>query len=215
MRDAMRSNALRAAALILVLVLAIAGCGQQDAAPTPSATPSPAPTETKAAPSPSPSPSLPPLSIELPETESTVVIEYSVTPNIPAEGTGQLLVTVTNTSSELLDEIIVRWPTEVEATIYLAPFEPGPERMVNPLVVPWTRWVEGPGTRGEPEGTTSLGWGPIDPGMTLEIPIIATRRAEGAIEFDLQLLEGSRDTPGAILVTADGDPAETRVTVAP
>ena len=44
------------------------------------------------------------------------------------------------------------------------------------LVQAWTKWVIGPGEQGEPAGTTSLGYGPMDPGMALEIPLFVTRQ---------------------------------------
>lgn len=212
----------------LLALLLVAACGEAEPTATPSpstpvATATPAATATAAAPTPTPSPTPEPFALELPEEESAATIEFSVEASIPAEGAGQILVTVTNTSDELIDEIVLRWPTSINETVFLAPFEPGPDRMVNPLAVPWTRWVEGPGTRGEPVGTTSLGWGPIDPGQTLEIEIVATRRAEGGLEFDLQFLEGQRDYDYqenepemmAVLLLDDGEPAVTRVTIEP
>ena len=61
-------------------------------------------------------------------------------------------------------------PTSTRS-LFLAPFEPSDDRIREggpPLVQEWTKWVVGPGERGEPEGTTSLGYGPIlaghDPG---------------------------------------------------
>ncbi|HEX2193935.1 MAG TPA: hypothetical protein VHK63_03120, partial [Candidatus Limnocylindria bacterium] len=77
-----------------------------------------------------------------------------------------------------------------------------------PLWQEWTKWVEGPGERGEPAGTTSLGWGPLDPGATLVIPLVVTRQAVGAVDFDLQLLAEE-----ALLRLDDGRPAELRVQV--
>ncbi len=210
-----RARRAPASLLAAALVVLVAACGE----PEPTLTPSPpltrsaTPGVTTVAPTPSPTPT--PLSLELPDARSTATIEFTVAPNIPAEETGELLVTVTNTSDDLIDEIVMRWPTELEETLYLFPFEPGPDRMVNPLVVEWTSWVEGPGSLGEPAGTTSLGWGPIDPGMTLEIPVLATRRAPGAIEFDLQFLEGVRGEGQFLLLTDDGEPAVTRVVVEP
>jgi hypothetical protein len=68
--------------------------------------------------------------------------------------------------------------------------------------------VLGPGERGEPAGTTSLGWGPLLPGGELTIPIQVTRRQRGEVAFDLQVLAGE-----AILSLEDGAPAELRVSV--
>ena len=66
----------------------------------------------------------------------------------------------------------------------------------------------GPGEQGEPAGTTSLGWGPLNPGATLTISLVATRRISGPVAFDLQLLSGE-----ALLTTEAGAPAETRVSI--
>ena len=103
---------------------------------------------------------------------------------------------------------MLRWPTAVRDQLWLAPFFPSPDRLVPPLTLPWTKWVEGPGSDGEPEGTTSLGWGPLDPGITLEIVLAAERRSPEPIAFDLQLLDEN-----AILRLPDGSAAETRVEV--
>ena len=217
-----RRRARLAPALIFALVVVlISACddAQPTATPSPSpvavATPTATPAPPTVTPTPTASPTPPPFSLELPEERSAATIEFSVTPDVPPEGAGELVVSVTNTSEEVIDEIVLRWPTAIREVLFLAPFEPGPDRMVNPLVVPWTSWVEGPGTRGEPAGTTSLGWGPLDPGVTLEIPILATRRAEGALEFDLQFLEGVPDEGQVLLLTDDGEPAVTRVVIEP
>jgi hypothetical protein len=68
--------------------------------------------------------------------------------------------------------------------------------------------VIGPGARGEPAGTTSLGWGPLDPDATLTIPVVVTRRSVGPISFDLQVLSGEN-----LLTLEDGTPAWVRVDV--
>lgn len=62
--------------------------------------------------------------------------------------------------------------------------------------------------RGEPAGTISLGWGPLDPGATLTIPIVVTRAINGPVEFDLQVLAGE-----ALLTQQGGEPAWLRVSV--
>jgi len=106
---------------------------------------------------------------------------------------------------------VLRWPTELDSTLFLAPFSPSDDRIREggpPLVQQWTKWVIGPGERGEPAGTTSLGWGPLLAGATLEIPIVVTRRAEGPVAFDLQILSGND-----LLTRDDGELAELRVDV--
>jgi hypothetical protein len=72
----------------------------------------------------------------------------------------------------------------------------------------WTKWVIGPGERGEPAGTTSLGYGPILPGTTLAIPILVERRRAEAVSFDLQVLSGND-----LLQLAEGGPAVLRIEV--
>jgi len=134
--------------------------------------------------------------LTLPEpsaTDSSIPISYTVTVEVAAGASGRLLVVVTNLGSEVVPELVLRWPTEVRDTIFLAPFLPSQQRIQlggDPLVQEWTKWVDGPGEHGEPAGTTSLGWGPLLVGGTLTIPIPATRAAPGPISFDLQILNG-------------------------
>jgi hypothetical protein len=118
------------------------------------------------------------------------------------------MVVVTNLSDERVTELVLRWPPPLDEVLFLAPFAPSPARLTDALVQPWTKWVVGPGEMGEPAGTTSLGWGPLDPGATLTIPIVVTRRAAGPVAFDLQLLAGE-----ALLTSEAGGPAATRVSV--
>jgi hypothetical protein len=137
-------------------------------------------------------------------TDDTIPISYTVTVDVAAGGSGQVVVVVTNFGQELVPELVLRWPTQVRDTIFLAPFQPSQQRIReggDPLVQDWTKWVEGPGEHGEPAGTTSLGWGPLLVGGTLTIPVLATRVAPGPISFDLQILNGE-----AILLS-DGTPA--------
>lgn len=121
------------------------------------------------------------------------------------------MVTVINRSDRRVQELVLRWPTDLRQTLFLAPFRPSQQRIADggpPLLQDWTKWVEGPGESGEPAGTTSLGWGPLLPGGTLTIPIQVTRNAPGAVAFDLHVLAGE-----AILTLDDGSRAELRVTV--
>ena len=108
----------------------------------------------------------------------------------------------------MIKEIVLRWPTPLDQIVFMAPFSPSASRLRGALVQAWTKWVIGPGESGEPAGTTSLGWGPILPGTTLTFQIVATRRAVGAVAFDLQLLAGE-----AVLSQQNGAPAETRVSI--
>ncbi|MGH2429894.1 MAG: hypothetical protein ACRDGV_13620 [Candidatus Limnocylindria bacterium] len=180
-------------------------------AATPSASPSVSPVETAtAAATPSATPA-PPLSLDLPDETDDRVVTVQVTPELPVDGDGRIAVTVTNTSETQIDEIVLRWPTELGETLFLAPFVPSQERIADggpPLVQDWTKWVIGPGERGEPDGTISLGYGPMTPGMTLPIPLFVTRNAPGPVAFDLQVLAGN-----ALLTLEDGAPAELRVEV--
>lgn len=200
-----------AAAIVLSL---LAGCA---ASPSPSGSPTPEPSLTAtatdaptatAAPTATPEPEL---SLPLPDAIDPRTIMVSVEPQIPADGDGRIVVTVTNGSDTRIDELVLRWKTALDEELFLAPFEPAEARIVDggpPLIQPWTKWVNGPGEHGEPAGTTSLGWGPIDPGTMLTIPIVVTRRATGPVSFDLQVLADE-----AILTLDDGEPAEVRVSV--
>jgi hypothetical protein len=179
------------------------------ASPTATTSPTLAPTAGAPATSPTPAPE-PPLSLPLPEGSDRRVVAASIAANVPAEG-GTLTITVTSAATERIDEIVLRWPAGLEGTLRLAPFVPSEERVNDnapPLRQEWTKWVVGPGEQGEPAGTISLGWGPLLPGATLVIELIATRIAEGPVAFDLQLLAGND------LLTVDGGgPAELRVEV--
>jgi hypothetical protein len=201
----------------VVLVATTACTADASPTPTPVATPTPtatasatlAPTTSAVAISPTPAPE-PPMSLPLPEGSDPRVVAASVAANVPAEG-GTLTITVISAATERIDEIVLRWPAELEGTLRLAPFVPSEERVSDnspPLRQEWTKWVVGPGEQGEPADTISLGWGPLLPGATLVIELIATRIAGGPVAFDLQLLAGND------LLTVDGGgPAELRVEV--
>lgn len=150
------------------------------------------------------------LTLPPPTAIDPTAISYSLSVDINANESGQLVVTVTNLSQKLVPELVLRWPTAVRDTVFLAPFEPSQQRIReggDPLVQDWTKWVDGPGEHGEPAGTTSLGWGPLLAGGTLTIPILATRVAPGPVAFDFQILAGE----AALL--SGGLPAQLRVTV--
>jgi hypothetical protein len=131
---------------------------------------------------------------------------------VEAGASGRIVIVVRNQGEVMIPELVLRWPTVLRDTIFLAPFQPSQQRIReggDPLVQAWTSWVDGPGEHGEPAGTTSLGWGPLLRGGTLTIPVLATRVAAGPVVFDLQILNG--DT-GAIL-RSDGEPVWIQVTV--
>jgi len=135
----------------------------------------------------------------------------TVAPEVAPDSGGAITVTVVSTAEELINEVVLRWPTDLEATLFLAPFVPDPDLVRDGggnLVRTWTKWVTGPGEHGEPAGTTSLGYGPLEPGATLEIPLFVTRNAPGPVSFDLQVLAGE-----GLLTMPDGAPAELRVEV--
>ena len=118
---------------------------------------------------------------------------------------------MTSAADTRIDELVLRWPTALDESLFIATFTPSDDRIRDggpPLVQPWTKWVVGPGERGEPPGTTSLGWGPLLAGATLEIPIIVTRREPGPLAFDLQVLSGND-----LLTLQGGEPAQLRVHV--
>lgn len=207
----MPRNRALASPLALIPALLLAGCGL---IPSPTLSPEPslaasATVEPTATLEPSPSEEHG-LTLPTPPTSDSTAISYAVTVELEAGASGRLVVVVTNQTQDLVQELVLRWPTAVRDTIFLAPFEPSTQRIReggDPLVQNWTRWVDGPGEHGEPAGTTSLGWGPLLPGGTLTIPVLATRVAPGPLTFDLQILNG-----GAILVS-DGIAAWTQVTV--
>ena len=203
-------------ALVAGVLIAGATACTFDLSPTSSATPTPAPTATpteapteaptaSAPSSPTPSP-VPSLSLALPDVTDPRVVTVAVTPDGDT-----LRVTVSSTATERIDELVLRWPAELEAMLRLAPFTPSEERIADggpPLQQEWTKWVVGPGEQGEPAGTISVGWGPLLPGATLDIPLVVTRASEGPVEFDLQLLAGND-----LLSFEGGLPAELRVEV--
>jgi hypothetical protein len=152
----------------------------------------------------------PPLSLPYPESRDRRQIRVEVDPNVGGNG-GEIVVRVTNLSDRLIRELVLRWPSELDQTLFLAPFLASQERIAEggpPLIQIWTKWVLGPGEHGEPAGTISLGWGPLLADSTLTIPIQVSRVAQGEVAFDLQLLAGE-----AILSLQDGSRAELRVRV--
>jgi hypothetical protein len=208
----------RAAGLLLPAIL-VSGC-LVGPSPTPSASPtlspslgataSPPASGSSQSSQPSATPE-PPLSLPIPGRHDARKIGVRVDREVAADGGGEIVVTVTNRSDRRVKELVLRWPTDLRETLFLAPFRPSQQRIAEfgpPLLQDWTKWVEGPGESGEPAGTTSLGWGPLLPGGTLTIPILVTRNARGEVSFDLQVLAGE-----AILTFDDGSRAELRVTV--
>jgi hypothetical protein len=172
--------------------------GSTSSAPSPSAS---AGQSATAGPSPSDSGRL---TLPAPTTSDPTPISYTVTVQVEAGGSGRIVIVVKNLGSAMVPELVLRWPTAVRDTIFLAPFEPSQQRIReggDPHVQDWTKWVDGPGERGEPAGTTSLGWGPLLAGGTLTIPVLATRVASGPVSFDLQILSGEA------VLRSDGSPA--------
>ena len=207
-------------AAVAAMVVVLSACVAQ---PTPSASPTALPSAASPTSSPTPtaqvSPSAsssasatpdPALSLDPPQGSDPRVVAVTAEPDIGADG-GVLVVTVTSAADERIDELVLRWPTELDQTLFLAPFTPSEDRIRDggpPLVQQWTKCVIGPGEQGEPAGTTSLGYGPLLAGATLEMPLVVTRRAPGPVAFDLQVLAGND-----LLTLADGSPAELRVEV--
>ena len=207
----------RRVALAVLMAVTVGACvADESPSPTasPSATPSPSPTPTPSSSATSPpTPAITPepsLSLAFPDTTDSRVVSATIVANV-AEAGGTLTVTVTSASTERIDELVLRWPAALNATLLVAPFTPSEDRIRDggdPLVQPWTKWVMGPGEQGEPEGTISVGWGPLLPEAELIIELDVTRRAAGPVAFDLQLLAGND------LLTFDGgEPAEVRVEV--
>ncbi|MEO5987071.1 MAG: hypothetical protein ABIW50_01235 [Candidatus Limnocylindria bacterium] len=150
------------------------------------------------------------MSLALPEGTDPRVVNATVDAQVAADG-GTFTITVTSTATERIDELVLRWPTELNQAMFLAPFTPSEDRIRDggpPLAQPWTKWVIGPGERGEPAGVISVGWGPLLPGATLVIPLEASRRVPDPIAFDLQLLSGND-----LLTFEGGGPAEIRIEI--
>ena len=209
-------RSLRVAVALLVIVAA-GGCVAEEtpslsASPSTEASPTPIPTTSASASTP-PSPTATPeptFSLELPETTDPRVVGATVIADVGEQG-GTMTFTVTSAAAERIDELVLRWPTELNGTLFVAPFAPSEDRIRDggpPLHQEWTKWVIGPGEKGEPAGTISLGWGPLLPEATLVIELYVTRLAPGPVAFDVQLLAGND------LLTFDGGgPAELRVEV--
>jgi hypothetical protein len=207
-----------AALPIALALLILAGCVTSTPSPSasPTASPSASPSHTStqapadtAEPSASPSPEAA-LSLDLPDETDEREVEVTIDPQVGADG-GEIIVTVTSESDEMVEELVLRWPRALNRTLFLRPFEPSQQRIADggpPLVQAWTKWVLGPGEEGEPADTVSLGWGPLMAGATLTIPVNVVRRADGPVEFDFQVLSDN-----AILTQPDGEPAEFRVEV--
>jgi hypothetical protein len=207
-------------AAVAAMALVLGACVAQ---PSPSASPTALPSSASPTSSPTPTAQVslsasssasttpePALSLDPPQGSDPRVVAVTAEPDIGADG-GVLMVTVTSAADERIDELVLRWPTELDQALFLAPFTPSDERIRDggpPLVQQWTKWVIGPGEQGEPAGTTSLGYGPLLAGATLEMPLVVTRRAPGPVAFDLQVLAGND-----LLTLADGSPAELRVEV--
>jgi hypothetical protein len=170
--------------------------------------------EASAEPSRTPLPTPEPYSLANPSSFDPRRIRVTVAPNLATDASGTILVTVANLDPTMIPELVLRWSTELDEHLFLAPFVPSSDRICSgcpPLtaVTDWTKWVVGPGARGEPAGTTSLGWGPLLPAPAqLQIPIVANRRMNGPVSFDLQVLAGE-----ALLTLEDSSPAWLRVSV--
>ena len=201
----------------LTSALALAACtAGTSGSPTPSgaessAEPTASATDAPTAPATPTATPDPPLSLAPPGATDPRPISASVVTEVAPDAGGQITVTVTSQASELIDELVVRWPSDLSQTLFLAPFVPDPDLARDSggnLVRTWTKWVLGPGEQGEPAGTISLGYGPLEAGATLSIPLYVTRMAPGPTAFDLQILAGE-----SILTLPDGQPAELRVEV--
>ncbi|HEX5039480.1 MAG TPA: hypothetical protein VFW95_05050 [Candidatus Limnocylindria bacterium] len=208
---------IRATVLVAALALSATACVSTPSpspsvpatgTPPPSVAPSASvPASPTVVPTPTPEPSL---SLDPPAATDPREIEVSVATDVDDES-GEVVVTVTSHADDRIDEVVLRWSTELDARLFLRPFVPTAERIADggpPLRQEWTKWVVGPGERGEPAGTTSLGYGPLLAGATLTIPLDATRLEPGPVAFDLQLLAGE-----GLLTLTDGGEAELRVEV--
>ncbi len=205
---------LRGALALALLLAACSGAPSPSPTDAPSATTAPsaaasapAPASGEASPSPTPAPEL---TLDLPATVDERQVSVTVLPDVGADG-GEIVVSVTSAADTRVDDLVVRWPEELGAHLFLAPFVPSEERIRDggePLVQPWTKWVVGPGEHGEPAGTISLGYGPLFPNESLDVRLFVTRLSPGPVAFDLQVLAAND-----LLTLADGTPAELRVEI--
>ena len=207
-------RAVRRAILGMVVLVSASAClplPTETPTPSPTSTPTPEPTPT-AEPSVTPEPTPEPYSLPPPSSTDPRRVTVTVAPNLATDASGTITVTVANLDGSMIPELVLRWSTSLDEHLFLAPFTPSDDRICNgcpPLVQPWTKWVVGPGARGEPAGTTSLGWGPLLAApASLQIPIVANRRITGPVSFELQVLAGE-----ALLTLDTGLPAEFRVEV--
>jgi len=213
-RDARRRTVARLPATLLLGILAACSASPSPSpslVASPSATSGPTELATASASAAATATPEPPLSLALPTRGDLHRIRFTVTPgtDLTATTSGHLVIKVTNLSDTLVPELVLRWPTALKEIIFLSPFQPSAVRIREggpPLYQEWTKWVEGPGERGEPAGTTSLGWGPLLPGATITISLIANRVSTAPSAFDLQFLAGE-----GILLSEAGSAAETRV----
>jgi hypothetical protein len=214
--------------LAAVAVPLVLGACTGDASPSPSqpaATPRPSESEAQASSAPSSSSAVatasptataspqptPELALDIPDTRDERQVSVTITPTIDGDG-GEILVSVTSAADTRVDDLVVRWPQDLGEHLFLAPFVPSEERIReggDPLVQAWTKWVVGPGERGEPEGTISLGYGPLFPSAVLDVRIFVTRLTSEPVAFDLQVLAGN----DILTLATDGAPAELRVEI--
>lgn len=118
-------------ATVLLGAAVLAGCGLMPSAsrtptqqPTASETARPSlPASLPAALSPSPS-SEPAFSLELPEGRDPRAVSVEVQP-----AGDELVVTVTNTTDQRIDEIVLRWSTDLDAVYFIMPFIPSDDRI--------------------------------------------------------------------------------------
>ena len=60
------------------------------------------------------------------------MVAVGITPQVAPEGGGTILVTVTNRSDSLIDELVLRWPTELAETLFLV--------ALGSVVAAWLGW---------------------------------------------------------------------------
>ena len=97
------------------------------------------------------------LKLPTPAGNDPTTISYKVSVELQAGKSGRLVVVVTNQSETMVPELVLRWPTAVKETIFLAPFAPSQQRIReggDPLVQAWTKWVDGPGEHGDTPGVS-------------------------------------------------------------
>ncbi len=122
-----------------------------------------------------------------------------------------MTVTVSSAATDLIDEIVLRWPAGLGETLRLAPFTPSEERIeraARRCARSGRSGSSGPASAASRPARSPSAGDPCFRVRRSSIALVATRVVPGPVAFDLQLLAAND------LLTFDGGlPAEIRVEV--